>query len=364
MVIPLEPQDLFGIKSSHLLVDVRSPAEYAQGHIPGAVSIPLFSDEERAVVGTRYHQAGKEAALLVGLDLVGTKMSGFLKKLNALNRGGEKVVAVYCWRGGMRSASVAWLFELGGYRVYLLRGGYKTYRTYIRKESGNGLKMLVIGGMTGSGKTEVLMHLREIGEQTIDLESLACNKGSVFGYLGQGPQPGNEQFENDLFDELAGLDASRPVWLEDESRSIGAIGLPSEFYLRMKRSPLILLKVPETIRVERLVQEYAGFGKQELTDALEKLLQPLGGLNFREAVNHIEAGDFGQAIRIVLGYYDKMYFKALLKATDRPVVEVNSETGDAATNARLIVKLAPESFDKHKQLQDSGPGSENTSINL
>ncbi len=363
MIIPLEPQDLFRIKSSHLLVDVRSPAEYAQGHIPGAVSIPLFSDDERAEVGTRYHQAGKEAALLVGLDLVGNKMSGFLKKLNALNRGSVKSVAVYCWRGGMRSASMAWLFELGGYRVHLLQGGYKAYRSYIRREAGKGLQMLVIGGMTGSGKTEVLRQLKEYGEQTLDLESLACNKGSVFGYLGQAPQPGNEQFENDLFDELAGFDPRRPVWMEDESRSIGAIGLPSEFYLRMKSSPLILLKVPEAVRVERLVLEYAGFEKQELIAALKKLLQPLGWLNFREAVNHIEAGNFGQAIRIVLGYYDKMYLKALLKTTDRPIAEVNAETGDAAQNAGLILKLAMESFKKQSLSQNYFPTSENTSTN-
>ncbi len=364
MVIPLEPQDLFRIKSSHLLVDVRSPSEYAQGHIPGAVSIPLFSDDERAAVGTRYHQAGKEAALLVGLDLVGAKMSGFLKKLNVLNRGKAKEVAVYCWRGGMRSASMAWLFELGGYRVHLLKGGYKAYRTYIRREAGNGLDMLVIGGLTGSGKTEVLKHLRENGQQTIDLESLACNKGSVFGYLGQDPQPGNEQFENNLFDELAGLDASRPVWLEDESRSIGTIGLPSEFFIRLKRSPLILLKVPEVVRLERLKLEYAGFEKQELIAALGKLLQPLGGLNFREAVRHIEAGDFVRAIQIVLGYYDKMYLKALLRITDRRIIEVNAGSGDAAQNAELILRLISDSFQKQSLPQDPRPASENSSDNF
>ncbi|MFH1120980.1 MAG: tRNA 2-selenouridine(34) synthase MnmH [Bacteroidota bacterium] len=340
MIQPVKANEIFSLKSATLLVDVRSPAEFLQGHIPGAVNIPLFTDSERAEVGTRYKQAGRDAALLVGLDYVGSRMSGFVKKLHALCRGRSREVAVYCWRGGMRSASMAWLFSTAGYKVYLPEGGYKAYRSYIREISGKGVPMIVIGGMTGSGKTEILYELRKLGEQVIDLENLASNKGSVFGYLGQPEQPTNEQFENSLSDAWFSLDPSRPVWIEDESRSVGAVSLPGPFFENMKLQTMVLLQVPVEKRVERLMAEYAGFEKSSLTDALMKIAQPLGGQGVSGAVKSIEEGDFAPAIRLVLGYYDKMYRKALTKFSNRKIIRVESYTGNAAENAALILKHA------------------------
>lgn len=339
MVNRIPIQDLFRLKQHLPLIDVRSPLEFSKGHIPYAINIPLFSDQERAEVGTRYQQAGKDAALLVGLDYVGVKMSGFVKKLNAFSRGHTKEVILYCWRGGMRSASMAWLFSTAGYKVHLLEGGYKAFRTYIRAESGNGSQIIILGGMTGSGKTEVLHELKKQGEQIIDLEQLAHNKGSVFGYLGQLPQPTNEQFENDLYDEWSKLDKSKPVWLEDESRSIGAVGLPGPFFERMKENPMVLLNVLLEIRVERLVKEYAGFDKSALAHALVKIAQPLGGKAFAEATSAIGEGKFAQAIARVLEYYDKMYGKALLKFNNRVIHEIETNTGDANANAEKIMNF-------------------------
>lgn len=339
MVLPIKASEIIELKGKLPLIDVRSPLEFSRGHIPGAVNIPLFSDQERAEVGTRYQQAGKDAALLVGLDFVGVKMSGFVKKLNAISRGKAKEVSLYCWRGGMRSASMAWLFSTAGYKVHLLEGGYKAYRTYIRAEAGNGSPIIVLGGMTGSGKTEILYELRKYGEQIIDLEQLAHNKGSVFGYLGQFPQPTNEQFENDLYDEWSKLDNSRPVWLEDESRSIGAVGIPGPFFERMKLHPMVLLNVPLEARVDRLVKEYAGFDKSLLADALMKIAQPLGGQGFAEAVSAIIDGRFAPAITLVLGYYDKMYRKALHKFDNRTIFEIKTDTGDASANADKIMNF-------------------------
>ena len=322
------------------IIDVRSPAEYEQGHIHGAINIPLFSNEERAVVGTLYKKAGKEAAVFKGLDFVGVKMSGFIKKLTSALHGKPRKVAVYCWRGGMRSASMAWLFSTTGFETYVIEGGYKACRAYIREQSGVGSPMIVLGGMTGSGKTEILYELQRKGQQIIDLEGLAHNKGSVFGYLGQSPQPSNEQFENDLYAEWLKLDPNKPVWLEDESRSIGAVGQPAPFFDRLKSAHLLLLDVPAEVRIERLVKEYAGFDNQLLLDALAKISQPMGGPDIAEAKSNILEDDYAPAIRLVLAYYDKTYQKALTRYINREVIRVKTETGNALINAALVMKTA------------------------
>lgn len=356
MIIQATAAEILNLSGQVLLADVRSPGEYRQGHIPAALNIPLFTDQERSLVGTRYKQAGKDAALLLGLDLVGIKMSGFVKKLNAMCRGRSREVALYCWRGGMRSASLAWLFSTAGYTVYLLNGGYKAYRAYIRAESGAGAPMLILGGMTGSGKTAILQSLQQAGKQIIDLEALACNKGSVFGYLGQPEQPTNEQFENNLFDAWRKLDAAQPVWIEDESRSIGAVSLPGPFFERMKQQPLVLIRLHAEERVKRLQAEYAGFDASLLIDALQKISQPLGGLGVAGAKKAILDGDFAPAIRLVLKYYDKMYAKALQKFMNRQILELVSETGDAMQNAQLILNR----IEGLEQLLQTGKTKERT----
>lgn len=341
MVMKIDASRLYELKVALPLIDVRSPLEFEQGHIPGAVNIPLFSNEERAKVGTLYHNAGREAALLLGLDFVGPQMSGFVKKLNGLCHHKPKEVIVYCWRGGMRSGSMAWLFSTAGFKVHLLEGGYKAYRAFIRESSGAGKPIIVLGGMTGSGKTEILHKLQEKGEQIIDLERLACNKGSVFGYLGQQVQPTNEQFENDLFEAWNKLNSTKPVWIEDESRSIGAVGIPGPFFERMKLSPMLMIDVPPQVRVQRLVHEYAVFDKALLANALIKIAQPLGGLVYNEALVAIEECRFAEAINLVLGYYDKTYRKALQKFVNREIFEVKTDTGDANINAGLLLKIKP-----------------------
>ncbi|WP_324479921.1 tRNA 2-selenouridine(34) synthase MnmH [Lentimicrobium sp.] len=342
MVSMIDPGWLFCERRDLPLIDVRSPSEFLQGHIPHAVNIPLFSDEERAVVGTRYHDAGKDAALLVGLDFAGAKMSDYIKKLTNITKGKPREISLYCWRGGMRSASLAWLFSLAGYHARIIEGGYKAYRSYIRQQSGKGSPMLVLGGMTGSGKTEILHELRRQGEQIIDLEDIAHNRGSVFGHLGQCPQPTNEQFENNLFDAWSQLDPAKPVWLEDESRSIGTVSLPGPFFEQMKKSQLILLRVPLDIRVARLTDEYAGFEKNSLLDALGKIAQAMGGQGVAEAQRNILAGNFAPAIRLVLAYYDKTYQKAMFKFNERHVKELNTGTGDAFLNASMLKQILPD----------------------
>ena len=169
------------LDSSIPLVDVRTPAEFAHGHICGAHNIPLFSNDERAEVGTTYKQAGREQAILLGFDLTGSKWSGFIKQ--ALEIAPSEKIAVHCWRGGMRSGAMAWCLNLYGFDVYLLTGGYKHYRRRVLDIFAEKFDIRILGGLTGSGKTKVLHQLKALGEQVIDLEGLAGHQGSAFGSM-------------------------------------------------------------------------------------------------------------------------------------------------------------------------------------
>ncbi len=287
--------------------DVRSPREYAQGHIPGLMNMPLFDDEERAVVGITYKKQGPEQAMLAGLDIVAPKMRGFVERVKKESEGGEQV-ALHCWRGGKRSESLAWLLEFSGFEVSVLEGGYKAYRRqlldwFARKP----LNLVILGGYTGSGKTEVLDALREQGAQVVDLEGLACHRGSAFGSLGRGEQPRSEQFENDLFEAFLKLDTRQPIWLENESRSIGRVFLPQSLWDRMREAPLVHIEVPLQLRVRRIYREYAPFPKDQLIHAFTRIRKRLGGQNHLAAIQALEAGDVETAIRIALRYYDKAY---------------------------------------------------------
>ena len=197
------------------VIDVRSPAEFDHGHISGAINMPVFSNEERSIIGSLYVQQGSSEAIMKGLDLVGPKMKDFAASARDIAPGGEALL--HCWRGGMRSNSMAWLLNTVGIKTSTLEGGYKSYRRFAQAFFTKPLNLIVIGGMTGSGKTEVLEALEKKGIQVIHLERLARHKGSVFGGIGMPVQPTTEQFENDLFTLLMQLDSQEPVFIEDES---------------------------------------------------------------------------------------------------------------------------------------------------
>ena len=165
------------------VIDVRTPAEYEMGHFVGAINIPIFTNEERAKVGTSYKKKGKQIAVIEGLEFVGVKLADFSRQ--ALKIAKDNKLLIHCWRGGMRSASMAWLFETVGLEVYTLIGGYKAYRNHVFSTFDNIEKLTILGGSTGSGKTEILLNMREEGEQIIDLEGVAHHKGSAFGRLGE-----------------------------------------------------------------------------------------------------------------------------------------------------------------------------------
>jgi len=293
------------------LLDVRSPSQFRQGHIPGAVSFPLFSDAERARVGTLYKQRGKDTAVLEGLRIVGPKLAEFVEHANSISP--ERVVGMYCWRGGMRSGSMAWLLRTAGFTVDLRKGGYKAYRQQVQQSFLDSIPFTILSGPTGSGKTEILHKLRNLGEQVIDLEQLACHRGSAFGALGMDDQPSIEQFENDLHYAFQALDISRRIWVEDESRKIGKVVLHGGLWENLNRASLVLLNTSLEDRVKRLVNEYGTFEIEALRDSLLKIAKRLGGLTLTEALEALDAGDLAKVAEISLKYYDKAYRFSLEK---------------------------------------------------
>ncbi|MBK8659324.1 MAG: tRNA 2-selenouridine(34) synthase MnmH [Bacteroidetes bacterium] len=305
MIKPLAIEEFLTQSQGHLVLDVRSEGEYEQGHIPHALNLPLFTNEERKQVGTTYKQKSKNEAILQGLDMVGKKMGDFVRFAQPLIQ--DNKIFIHCWRGGMRSGSMAWLFNLFGYEVYTLQGGYKIYRHYVLGVLAAPRPYIVIGGKTGSGKTRVLQALKDKGEQVIDLEQLAHHKGSAFGMLGQPKQPTSEQFENLLALQLSAMDASRAIWLEDESMRIGTVVLQQGFWKQMRSAPLLVLEVPAAERIQQLVQDYAGHSIEGLENSLLHIQKRLGHEQWKTAVEKLHEKDFAEVARIALHYYDKTY---------------------------------------------------------
>jgi len=323
------------LDSSIPVVDVRTPAEFAQGHICGAHNIPLFSNDERAEVGTTYKQAGREQAILLGFDLTGSKWSGFIKQ--ALEIASSKKIAVHCWRGGMRSGAMAWCLDLYGFDVYLLTGGYKHYRRRVQDTFAEKFDMRILGGLTGSGKTKVLYQLKALGEQVIDLEGLAGHQGSAFGSMNRLEQPTQEQFENNLAAGLVLLDRHRPVWIEDESITIGKCAVPNPLFNQMREAPITVLKVSPDARVDALVSEYGVLDKDFLKTCTQKIWKRLGPEQTKNAISAIDEDRMADFIRTVLVYYDKTYRNGLAKRDQSKIVEIDSDGADAAANARMII---------------------------
>ena len=301
----LNPEE-FLLKTPGVILDVRSPAEYTQGHIPGAVSFPLFKDQERAEVGICYKHQGRDQAVELGFAIAGPKFAGFIAKAKTLAP--DRRVRVHCWRGGMRSGGVGWVLETGGFDVSLLTGGYKAFRRWGRSIFSIPQKIIILGGMTGTGKTDLLLALRQQGEQVLDLEGLANHRGSSYGALGLPPQPTNEQFWNLISMEWASFNRQKPVWIEAESKRIGICPLPEEIFQQMQSAPVIQIKRTRAERLNLLVDIYGGTADiQELIAATQRISRRLGGQRAKEAISLLEEGKLGEAFDIILEYYDKTY---------------------------------------------------------
>ena len=320
------------------VADVRSPSEFFKGHIPGAVNIPLFNDEERAIVGTKYIQVNKDTAIKAALDITGPKLTQYIKQAENITK--DKKLLIHCWRGGQRSSGMSWLLNTAGFEVLILTGGYKSYRRYIKQEFTRDIKLIILGGLTGSGKTEILHSIAKLGQQVIDLEQLAKHKGSAFGAFGQKKQPTTEQFENNLYDKWKNLNYTRPLWLEDESKSIGSVWIPDELYSRIRNSQVIIIEIENHQRIKRLVEEYSIYEKKLLENAVLKIRKRIGGLNTKKAIESLENNDYSVVAEIVLQYYDKTYQYGLSKRDNNNLHFVKISGTDKINDAKQILKLA------------------------
>lgn len=320
------------------LVDVRSPGEFQLGHIVGAVNIPLFSDEERAAVGTVYKKKTKEKAIALGYEYVTPKLQTFLDESAKLAKGGA--IAVHCWRGGMRSRSFAkHLHDNGFEEVYVIEGGYKAFRNYVLDFFDQKIKFHVLGGYTGSGKTFILEELKLMGEQVVDLEGLAHHKGSAFGSLGETPQPSSQHFENELFEYCRHFDTQQAVWLEDESSRIGCVQIPKALYAQMRSNRLYFVDVPKEERAKLLVTEYAAFDPNHLAKAIKGIAKRLGGQNTKAALEALEAKDYFRVAMITLQYYDKAYLNGVGKRDPKMVQRIPLHTVSHVENAKQLLEI-------------------------
>lgn len=342
--IPVE--QFVQLSQIHTVIDVRSDAEYAHAHIPGASSIPLFNDEERAVVGTIYKQQSREDAIKRGLDFFGPKMKEMLLQAEGLikeRNPDDKTVLVHCWRGGMRSAAVAWLLDLYGFKVYTLIGGYKAFRNWVLDEMGMQHPFQILGGNTGSGKTIVLQSLKNMNEAVVDLEGLAGHKGSAFGNIGLPKQPSQEMFENRLAIAIKIEKDKYPdkqIWLEDESQRIGTVNIPQDMWTHMRRCDIVFMDIPFSERLNYLVDTYGTLELIALRDAILRIQKRLGGLETKTAILALEEKNFHGCFDVLLKYYDKQYRKGLENRQEpKPkIIMVLAERVNDEENAKLILK--------------------------
>jgi len=324
------------------VLDVRSPGEFQRAHIPGAYTFPLFTDEERAVVGTAYKQQGREIAVKIGLDYFGVKMRSMVERADTLVSPSGKTVLVHCWRGGMRSAGVAWLLDLYGFQVYTLAGGYKAFRHEVLKEIDKPRTLNILGGFTGSGKTSILNQVEMHQHNTIDLEQIAKHKGSAFGAMREIPQPSQEMFENLLAVELKKKSGAGPLWLEDESQRIGHINVPMALWTQMRNSPVYFIDIPFEQRLQNIVSEYGSLPPQELSEAILRIKKRLGGLETKTAIQYLSEGNIKDCFGILLKYYDKHYLKGLHNRENLKALlhQFSSDTTNAAENTSKLLATA------------------------
>ncbi len=307
-----------------LLLDVRSPSEFNHAHIPHAYNLPLFSDDERAIVGTAYKKQSKELAIKIGMDFFGPKMRPMVEEVENLLRNKYNIkvdenfipqdykIHVQCWRGGMRSGAVAWLLGLYGFQVELVKGGYKAYRNWVLEQFTLDYDLKILGGYTGSKKTAILHSKKQAGETIIDLENLACHKGSSFGHIAMPPQPSQELFENILAHELFTKKDST-IWLEDECQRLGHVFIPPSFWKSMSNAAVEMLDISFDQRLSNIVCEYGVLDKIALIEAVLRIQKRLGGLNTKTVIDHINNDNIKDAFSILLFYYDKAYDNKSIK---------------------------------------------------
>ena len=336
----ISPADLDGTSFS-AIIDVRSPSEFADDHLPGAINLPVLDDAERARIGTIYKQESPFRARRLGAAIIARRAADFLEgTLAGYPRDFQPLL--YCWRGGMRSQSLATILSAVGWRTRLLEGGYKAYRKHLiesfqRHLESQAFRFVIVGGLTGSGKTRMLLKMQDLGHQIIDLEGIAEHRGSALGESTTRPQPSQKRFENLLWESLRQLDPSRPIFLESESSRIGSVQIPAALWKQMGCSPSIEILIPRQLRAEYLLDHYGHFVRDPdlLRSKLLKLRHLHGAGQLETWEQQISSGDWPEFTESILQvHYDPAYTRSRKKLFRPQVATIEShDNSDAGVEA-------------------------------
>ena len=343
VVFPLPQESHF-----HGVIDVRAPGEFAEDHLTGAINLPVLDDEERCRVGTIYKQDSPFEARKIGAALVSRNIAAHLES-HFSTKGKDYRPLVYCWRGGQRSGSLATVLNDIGWATTVIEGGYRTYRSHVIETirvQCEALAFIVLNGFTGAGKTLILKSLERSGHQVLDLESLACHKGSVFGGDLNSPQPAQKRFETLLFDHLSTFDPSRPVFIEAESAKIGRLNLPNPLWQQMKHAPVVEIASPLASRSAYLTADY----REWLGDParVQRTIDRLKGFHSDRTLLEWKAmserGEWPLLVTALLAeHYDKCYSVGGSGHFEAPTMTLELPQHDEASVARCAAELVGKS---------------------
>jgi tRNA 2-selenouridine synthase len=347
MSAPIIETDKWVSSDYDMIIDVRSPSEFADDHIPGAVNMPVLSDEERAEIGTIYKQQSAYLARKKGAVMAARNIAAHIES-KLQDKEPRFSPLIHCWRGGQRSRSFATICSEIGWKTYTLIGGYKSYRRAVLKgleDIPATLSYIVIAGRTGSGKTDILTELTQKGAQVLDLENLAAHRGSLLGRMEDRPQPSQRYFESSLFAEISNFDAALPVYVESESSRIGDIQLPTDIWKQIVAAPMISINASRTARAEYLLDGYKGL-TEDLSD-LQKLVSGMVRRHGHERTNIwqglIETENWQDlAVDLLETHYDPAYDKSILRHDRKLLAEITQQDctpESLASTAGDILKL-------------------------
>jgi|AGTN01.2.fsa_nt_gi tRNA 2-selenouridine synthase len=342
-----------------VVIDVRSPCEHIIENIPGSVNVPLLSDEERAIVGTTYKEQGELTARRQALSIVSPKMPELVDQIISLKRPGHALI-IHCWRGGLRSEAVASFLSVVGVDSFRLSGGYKAWRRQVVDDFAEDryqFQTIVLDGLTGSGKTDVLSALTRCGEGVIDLEHLANHRGSVFGGIGLGQQPTQKNFEAALWSTLRKVNNASNVFVEAEGRKIGRLAVPTFLLSRIKESRRVLIEGTLEARCKRIVRDYAGKLETNQAEAdkfltalrsLQPLKERVGNRRAEELSDIFACQDYNRFVELILTeYYDPLYARHIEERKPYDLVVCADDPEEAAEQIVKWSKSVPVAGHNH-----------------
>jgi tRNA 2-selenouridine synthase len=344
----LKTADLASLAGFDAIIDVRSPSEFAEDHAPGAINLPVLTDDQRAIVGTIYVQESRFRARRIGAAIIAHNVAEHLEGPLADKPGGFRPL-IYCWRGGQRSHAMATILSEVGWRTTVLDGGYRTWRRHVTARLYDGelaLSFLVVDGQTGCGKTELLGRLKALGAQVLDLEDLAAHRGSLFGALPDRPQPSQKLFESRLLGELEGFDPARPVFVEAESSKVGERMIPPALWARMDGAPRIELSATPEARARYLASVYRDIvaDRAHLDAVLVRLPTRAGAKRLAAWGELADAGQWeALAMALMELHYDPAYRRSSRKHPRRTVAKFGMgelTAADIDSVAREVLQLA------------------------